>query len=97
MATGIPLAPTLDLRARLFADNFYEVAAHRTWAHVLVPTEKGFASTSRPEALALSEIAAWLDEAGLSGEERESVLAAVRQLDRAWREEWSEKNAWEAL
>lgn len=97
MAKGIPEKPTLDLRARLFADHFYEIAAHRTWTYVLTPTEKGFVSTPKPDPLRISEVVAWLDEAELSGEERESVLGAVRQLDRAWRDEWHDKNRWETM
>lgn len=97
MAQSIPKPPDLDPRAHFFAGHFYEIAAHRTWSYVLAPAEKGFSTQPRPDPLRISEISAWLDEAELVGEERDAVLSAVSQLDRAWRDEWHEKNRWEAL
>lgn len=97
MGASIPDPPELDLRARLYASHFYELASHRSWTYILTPTEKGFVSNPKPEPLRVSEVTAWLDESGLDGDERDDVFAAVRALDRAWREEWQAKNQWQSL
>lgn len=77
-------------------DFFAEVSSHRQWAIAVGVTEDGARVIERPQPVQVSEVAAYLDELGISGDARIERLEQARILDRVWRNKWHERRSYES-